>query len=108
VEPAAPQGVLSHGHAAISWLSLRNRHAATRLEAATCVKACSQLVRTRRESRKILRKMAQAPTRLPTSQSIQLDSFHPSHCIFCNAESEESGTRSLEAAVSRLAHAIKP
>src|SRR5580700_4446461 len=77
VEPAAPQGVLSHGHAAISWLSFRNRHAATRLEEATCVATCRQLVGTRRESRKILRKMAEPPTPLPTSQSIQLDRFQP-------------------------------
>src|SRR5580700_10851506 len=102
VEPAAPQGVLSHGHAAISWLSLRNRHAATRLEAATGVAARRQVVHTRRGSRRILRKIAEAPSYIRTSQSIQLDSFHPSHCIFCNAESEESGTRSLEGAVSRL------
>jgi hypothetical protein len=81
--------VLSHGHAAISWLSIRNRHAATRLEAATRVKARSQQVGTRRESRKILRKMAEAPTPLPTSQSLQLDNFQPSHCIFFNAKSKE-------------------
>ena len=107
VEPAAPQGVLSHGHAAISWVTLRNRHAATSLEAATCVKACSQLVRTRRESRKILRKMAQAPTRVRTSQSLQLDNFQPSHCIFCNTQSKEIG-KEIGRAVSDSGSELSP
>jgi hypothetical protein len=89
--------VLSHGHAAISWLSLRNRHAATRLEAATCVQACRQLIRTRRESRKILRKIAQAPTPLPTSQSLQLDNFQPRHiAFFATRKVKKSGKKSGE------------
>jgi hypothetical protein len=94
VKPAAPQGVLSHGHAAASCWSLCNQHAAAANRAAFRRAPRSESY-AGCASRPARRELAEVPNATDPPGSRKPDSSQPPRCIFCNGLAGElkSGKR---------------